>query len=96
MIALARTGSISARTACSRRSFSWRPGRGAAVAKEVVPAGVEYPYQLGLWYVWSVKMAEPHLPPGSYSYSTGLSAFIPADELGTIFKDRFAGVGVLV
>lgn len=64
---------------------------GPAVAVAVDPAGDSYPGQEAYWYLWSVRMAERDRAPDAfgYDYSTGLSGFIPVEELEEIFARHF-------
>lgn len=59
---------------------------GAAKAVAIDPAGDTYPGQEILWYMWRVDM-QAH-DKGS-DWSCGLSSFLDADELKTMFKRYF-------
>ena len=72
---------------------------GVSTAIEIEPAGMDprYENQIGLWYMWTVKMREddkPALEPGNYSYSLGVSDFVKKAALKEMFHRHFDGVGV--
>lgn len=74
---------------------------GVSTATEVQPAGSDPKYQdqIGLWYMWTVKMREDDntkLAPGNYSYSLGISNFVEISLLKDMFKRYFVGIGVEV
>ena len=87
-----------------RPSFSCGCGAisyGESAVVEVLPAGLDprYENQIGLWYMWFVKMREDNnhnLAPGDYSYSTSLSFFVKPSVLTEMFQRHFAGIGVKV
>lgn len=65
--------------------------RGPAKAMAVIPAGQadQYSGQETLWYMWSVRMVEAGTPLDGYDYSTGLSSFVPPEELAELFISFF-------
>lgn len=60
-------------------------------AVEVVPAGRKYEGQIGLWFLWTVKMRHRGQTEG-YNYSCVLSEFLPVDEIEAMFSDAFKGI----
>jgi len=63
---------------------------GPATAVEIEPAGNSYPGQEELWYLWRVRMSHHPENPGLLDgYSTGLSEFIPTEEIERLFSALF-------
>lgn len=71
-------------------------GESSAVA--VVPGGKRFPYQVTMWYSWTVNMrhtAEDNNTDKSSTdghYSNGLDRFYDADEIKEIFEKAFDDV----
>ena len=63
---------------------------GEAQAVRVVPAGNEFEYQIVHSYLWTVEMQET----GSKDkgYGTGLSPFLPMEDIDKMFKEAFEGI----
>jgi len=53
-----------------------------------VPGLDKWPYQIALWYLWSVNMMDID----GRGYSVGLSEFVPSEKLEPLFAERFAGL----
>ncbi len=75
--------------------------KGESTVVEIAPAGLDprYEGQIGLWYMWFVKMREDNnfnLAPRYYSYSASLSFFVGPSVLMEMFQRHFAGIGVEV
>lgn len=67
--------------------------KGEAVEIEI--GGSKYSYQIVYWFQWSVRMREIDEPCAyglNYHYSTGLSKFIPVDEIKEMFDEAFKEV----
>jgi hypothetical protein len=90
-------GRIRAAWACCCGAIS----NGESSAIKIVPAGLDprYENQIGLWYMWSVKMREINSPkpaPNDYSYSIGISQFVDVSTLTEMFQRHFSGIDVEV
>lgn len=68
---------------------------GESKAIAVIPAGTEFPYQVTIWDLWSVRMREIDTNakvPDEYSFSCSMSQFIPSGTLEQVFSDAFANI----
>ena len=89
----------------SKERSAWRCCCGAisfddSIAIEIEPAGKEYPHQIGLWYLWMVKMREKNKKPEElnrdYSYSLGINNFVDEATIKEMFRRHFEGIPIRV